>query len=136
MTEGILLVASIALVVVLVYAVFLLVQIRRTTKSLAETIDSLNQRLPLILKNLEEITTNALQVTNTVEKQVENLAMTMERINGSVNFYLEKEELFRRQVGIPVANAFRTYSAFIKGIRVFLDSLKSGSSSADSSRSL
>jgi len=42
------------------------------------------------LKNLEEIMTNALQVTNTVEKQGDNLAMTMKRINGNVNFYLEK----------------------------------------------
>jgi len=114
----------------------LLVQISRTTKSLRKTIDSLNQRLPLILKNLEEIMTNALQVTNTVEKQGDNLAMTMKRINGNVNFYLEKEELFCRQVGIPVVNTFRIYSAFIEGIKVFLDSLKSGSSSADSSRSL
>lgn len=88
------------------------------------------------MKNLEEIMTNALQVTNTVEKQGDNLAMTMKRINGNVNFYREKEELFCRQVGIPVVNTFRIYSAFIEGIKVFLDSLKSGSSSADSSRSL
>jgi uncharacterized protein YoxC len=137
MTEKILFVViGIVLLVVLVYAVFLLVQIRRTVRSLTETIDNLNQRLPVILKNLEEITTNTVQVTGAVQKQVDDLVMTVERINSSVNFYLEKEEFFRQEVGIPVEKTFRAYSGLVKGFRAFFDSLKSGSSPAGSGRSL
>ena len=136
MTEIILFVVSIALLVFLGYAVFSLVQIRRTAKDLAETIEGLNQRLPFILKNLEEITSNTLQATNAVKKQVDDLSTTVARINGTMNYYLEKEEIFRRQVGIPVADAFRTTSAVVKGIRAFLDSWKSEASSVSPRRSL
>jgi methyl-accepting chemotaxis protein len=134
--EIILLVVSVAFLVIAGYAVPLLIQIRKTATSAAETLDSINQRLPVIIKNLEEITTNMNRVTNTVERQVDDLAMTLGKINGIINFYLEKEEFFRQEVGIPVEKAFRTSSAFIKGIRAFFDSLKTGSSSADSSRSV
>jgi uncharacterized protein YoxC len=136
MTEIILFVVSIALLVFLGYAIFSLVQIRRTAKGLAETIEGLNQRLPLIVKNLEEITSNTLQATNAVKKQVDDLSTTVARINGAMNYYLEKEEIFRQQVGIPVADAFHTTSAVVKGIRAFLDSWKSGASSVSPGRSL
>jgi uncharacterized protein YoxC len=138
MTEKILfIVIGMALLVLLAYAVFLLVHIRHAVEGLTQTIDHLNRRLPVILKNIEEITTNAVQTTGAVQKQVDDLALTVKRINGSVNFYLEKEEIFRQEIGIPVEKTFRTYSAFAKGIRAFLDALKTGTTtSVGSGRSL
>lgn len=132
--EMILLIVSLAFLVIAGYAAWALIQIKKTTLSVAETLGSINQRLPVIMKNMEEITTKINNVTNTVERQVDDLALTFDKINSAMNFYLGKELFFRQQVGIPVANAFRTYGAFVKGIRVFLDYLKTGSPSGNHNR--
>jgi hypothetical protein len=127
--EIILLVVSVAFIVIAGYAVSLLIQIRKTAKCAEETLGDINQRLPVIMKNLEEISANVNLVMNTAGKQVDNLAQTADKINSAMNFYLEKELIFREQISIPVANTFRTYGALIKGVRVFLDSLKTGAPS-------
>jgi hypothetical protein len=127
--EIILLVIGVALLVIVGYTVPLLIQLRKTAADTAETMAGINQRLPLIMKNLEEITTHANRVANTFDGQVDDLAMTVEKINSAMNFYLEKELFFRQQVSIPVANTFRTYGAVLKGVRVFFDSLKTGARS-------
>ncbi|MHB8090386.1 MAG: DUF948 domain-containing protein [Syntrophales bacterium] len=132
--EMILLIVSLAFFVIAGYAVWTLIQIRKTSLSVAETLDSVNQSLPVIMKNLEEITTRMNKVTNTVERRVDDFSSTFEKINGAMNFYLGKEQLFRQQVGIPVANVFRTYGAVVKGISVFLDYLKTGSPSGNPNR--
>ncbi|MBW6486770.1 MAG: DUF948 domain-containing protein [Syntrophobacterales bacterium] len=132
--EIILLIVSLAFFVIAGYAVWALIQIRKTSLSVAKTLDSVNQSLPVIMKNLEEITTRMNKVTNTVERRVDDFSSTFEKINGAMSFYLGKEQLFRQQVGIPVANVFRTYGAVVKGISVFLDYLKTGLPSGNPNR--
>ena len=133
--EIILLIICVALLVVVGYAVPWLIQMRKTAARAADTLGSINQRLPAIMTNLEEITTNMNRVAKTAGRQVEDLALTVEKINGVMNFYLEKELVFRQRVSIPIANTFRTYGAVIKGVLVFLDSLKTGSKSLKNNRS-
>ena len=134
--EIILLIICVALLVVVGYAVPLLIQIRKTAERAAQTLGAVNQRLPAIMTNLEEITTNVNRVAQTAGRQVEDFALTLDKINGVMNFYLEKELVFRQRVSIPVAHAFRTYGAVIKGALVFLDSLKTGSKSVKNNRSI
>ncbi len=128
----ILLIVGIALVVFLGYGVYTLVQIKTTARTLACTIGELNQRLPTILKNLEEITANTVQVTDAVKRQVDDLSLTVAKIDDAVTFYLDKERIFRREVSVPVADAFRPYLGVIKGIRAFLDSWRSSAPAAKS----
>ncbi len=125
--EIILLIICVALLVIVGYLVPLLIQIRKTATRASETLGSINQRLPVIMTNLEEITTNMNGISKTVGRQVDELALTVDRINGVMKFYLGKELFFREQFSIPLMNVFRSYGAVIKGIRVFLDYLKPGS---------
>jgi len=122
--EIILLFIGVAFLAIAVYAVPLLIQIKKTAAKAEETLCSINQSLPAVMKNLEEISARTNRIANTVERETEDLALTVEKINAAMNFYLDGEQIFREQVAVPFANAFRTYGAVIKGVRVFLDSLK------------
>ena len=48
----------IILILLVIFCIPILIQIWRTSKDLTMTLQTLNQSLPAILKNLEEITTN------------------------------------------------------------------------------
>jgi len=134
--EIILLIICVALLVIVGYLVPLLIQIKKTATRAAETFDSINLRLPAIMTNLEEITTNMSSISRTAGRQVDEFALNVDRINGVMKFYLEKELFLREQVTIPLVTAFRSYGAFIKGIRVFLDYMKTGSSPGKNRQSL
>jgi hypothetical protein len=101
-----------------------LIQIKKTAAKAEETLCSINQSLPAVMKNLEEITARTNRIAGTVEREMDDLVLTVEKINTAMNFYLDREQIFREQVAVPFTNAFRTYGAVIKGVRVFLDSLK------------
>jgi uncharacterized protein YoxC len=122
--EIILLVIGVAFLALACYAVPLLIQIKKTAAKAEETLCSINQSLPAVMKNLEEITARTNRVAGAVERQTEDIVLTVEKINSSMNFYLDREKVFREQVALPFANAFWKYGAVIKGVRAFWDSLK------------
>ena len=97
-----------------------LLQIRQTAKAMAETLQQLNQALPLIMKNLEEITTRVNQTTTTVQKRVAELSLTLQRIQGIVGVFLTVEEILRRRLSSPVSRTFRTTMAIARGVQVFI----------------
>jgi uncharacterized protein YoxC len=100
-----------------------LIQILRTAREMALTLQLLNQRLPLIVKNLEEITTNINRTTTTVHRQVAELSLTLRRVQGIVGVFLGLEEVLRRRVSFPFSRTFRTSLAVARGVRVFIDCL-------------
>lgn len=59
---------SIVVLLVAAFSIPFLLQIWRTTKSITETLHMLNQSLPGILRNLEEITTTINRATHTVNE--------------------------------------------------------------------
>jgi uncharacterized protein YoxC len=64
---------SIVFLLIAVLSVPFLLQIWRTAKGITTTLHMLNESLPGILKNLEEITTNINKATHTVNEQIEGL---------------------------------------------------------------
>jgi uncharacterized protein YoxC len=122
--EIILIILSVAVLLLFVgFFIPLLIQIRQTAKSLNETLQHLNQGLPLILKNVEEISTNINRTTTTVHRQVAELSLTLRRIQGIVGVFLGLEEVLRRRVSSPFSRTFRTSMAVARGVRVFIDYL-------------
>ena len=120
-TEIILIILSVVFLLLFAgYFIPLLIQIRRTAKVMAETLQHLNQGLPLILNNLEEITTNVNRTTTTVHRQVAELSLTVRRIQGVVGVFLELEEVLRRRVS---SRTFRTSLAVARGTRAFIECL-------------
>jgi uncharacterized protein YoxC len=102
-----------------------LIQIWRTAKSITITLHMLNQSLPGILKNLEEITTSINRASYTVNNQIEGLTHVVGRIQGTVEIFLDLEQELRVGLISPFFRTMRTVSAVLKGTRVFLDVFRS-----------
>ena len=118
---GILLIAlSVAFLLIAVIAIPFFLQLWRTAKSMAQTLQVLNQTLPGILKNVEEITRNANRTTTIVTREVEELSLTIRKLPGTLGLLVGVEEIVRRNLHLTFAHKVRTSTAVAKGVRVFL----------------
>ena len=125
-TDNLLTLLSVAFLIFAGLCVPFLIQILRTAREMAFTLQLLNQRLPLIMKNLEEMTTNLNQTSITVHRQVEEISMTVRRIQGIMGIFLGVEEILRRRMSFPLARTLRTSMAVGRGVRVFVNGLIGG----------
>jgi hypothetical protein len=122
-TDNILILLSVVFLLIAGLCIPFLIQILRTAREMALTLRLFNQRLPLIMKNLEEITTNINQTSTTVHRQVAEISLTLRRIQGIVGVFLGLEEVLRRRMSFPFARTLRTSMAVGRGVRVFIDCL-------------
>jgi hypothetical protein len=122
-TDNILILLSVAFLLFAGLCVPFLIQILRTAREMALTLQLLNQRLPLIMKNLEEITTNVNRTSTTVHRQVTEISLALRRIQGIVGIFLGLEEALRRRMSFPFARTLRTSMAVGRGVRVFINCL-------------
>ena len=67
-------VLSLAFLVFIILSIPVLLQVRRTAKSMAHTLHMLNYSLPAILMNLEETTAHLNQTVRTVDERVQTLS--------------------------------------------------------------
>ena len=125
MTETILIILGVAFLLSAGFAIPFFLQLWRVTKGLDLTLRTVNQNLPVIMKNVEEITTNVNRTTTTVHRQVEDLSLTLQKIQGTINLLVGVEEILRRSVHLSLVRKARTSAAVAKGIRVFLAHLLS-----------
>mgnify|MGYP003589938395 CR=1 FL=1 len=118
-------IAGIAILLLVFFMIPLLLQLWRAAKGVNTTIQTINHSLPGILKNLEEMTTHVNRTTTTIHRQVEDLSQAFQKIQGTINLMVGVEEIFRRGIHTSFARKLRTYSAIVKGTRVFLSQLMS-----------
>jgi hypothetical protein len=124
--ETILIILSVVFLLFAGFSIPFLLQIWRTAKGMAETLQLLNQGLPLIMKNLEEITTNINRTTTTVNRQVAEFSLTLRRIQGIVGVLLGVGEVLKRRMSFPFARTVMTSLAVVKGVRAFVGGLTDG----------
>ncbi len=116
---------TVAVLLVAAFIIPVLLQLQRTAKSMSKTLQLLNASLPGILKNLEEITANANRATKIVTREVEELSLTLRKVQGTLSLLLGVEEVVRRNLHLAFSKRVRTSIAVVKGVRVFLDYLLS-----------
>jgi uncharacterized protein YoxC len=119
-----LIILGIAILLLGIFCIPILIQLWRTTKDVAVTLETLNSSLPMILKNLEEITTNINNSTTALNREVQNISGTLGHFN-----LVMKDIVDDIQNIAPIvrkSSAFRSIKnvlAFTKGIHVFLNVL-------------
>lgn len=121
--EIILIILSIAFLLFAGLCIPFLLQILRTAKSMDLTLRIFNQNLPMIMKNLEEITTSVNLTATVVHRQVDDLSLTVRKIQGTLSLVVGVEEILRRSLYLPFAQKVRTFVAVAKGVRIFFDYL-------------
>lgn len=125
MTDHIQIILIVAFLLMAIFSIPFFLQLWRVAKGLTLTIETLNQNLPGILKNVQEITTNVNLAAATVHRQVEDLSLTLQKIQGTLNLIVGVEEVLRRNVHLSFVRKMKTSVAVARGIRVFLDQLVS-----------
>lgn len=120
--ELFLIIFGIALLVLLSFCVPILIQIWRTSKDIAVTIETLNRSLPSILKNLEDITTNIKSSTGAVNREVQNLANSIGCFQLVVRDVVDDfQHVASVTVNLPQYQMIKNIVAVVKGLRVFVD---------------
>jgi uncharacterized protein YoxC len=117
---------TLAVLVLTAVTVPAILQIWKAAKGLSQTIETLNKNLPNILKSLTDITDNINRTTNTINNQVDKLALLTGRIQGIMSFVLDIEQLLLGRIKNPAFRAFSTITAVGKGVKSFLRVYRSG----------
>jgi hypothetical protein len=125
MTDTILILLGVAFLLLLGFSIPFFLQLWRVAKDLGLTLQTLNQNLPGIMKNLGEITAKVNLTTTTVHRRMEDLSLTLQKIQGTLNLLVAAEEILRSGIHHSFARKVRTSAAIAKGIRVFLDHIVS-----------
>jgi uncharacterized protein YoxC len=111
---------SIVFLLLVVFSIPFLLQIWRSAKGITATLHMVNENLPGILKNLEEISTNINKATYTVNEQIEGLAVYTGRIQGILSIITDMDNFLRASMRLPIFKTIRNVAAVVTGVRVFL----------------
>ena len=124
--ETALLILVIILVLLVILFIPVLLQVWRVSKDLAVTLQTLNQSLPAIMRNMEEITTNVNSSTTAINQKIQNFTGTSNKSNLLLNELINNIQFIAPlALKLPIFRIIGNTVAVAKGIRVFTDVLLS-----------
>lgn len=114
----------IILIILLIFCIPILLQVWRILKDVRVTLVILNQDLPTILKNMEQITTNINNSTAVVDRRIQDFSKTVDRSQLIISDIIDNIQCIAPiAMKLPILKTIRNVAAVIKGIRVFIDVL-------------
>jgi len=112
------------LIVLVIFCIPVLLQIWRTSKDISKTLQTLNQSFPLILKNLEEITTNVNSSSALINKKIQSFAGSSNLSNLLMSDIINNIQYWAPiALKLPIFRIIRNVVAAAKGMRVFVEVL-------------
>jgi hypothetical protein len=112
------------LIILVIFCIPIILRIWRIIKDFTIALQTLNQSLPLILKNLEEITTNVNSSTALINKKIQNFAGASNRSSLLMSDILNNIQYFAPiALKLPIFRIIRNVVAVAKGMRVFVEVL-------------
>ena len=122
--EIVLVILSIAFLLLMIFCIPILLQIWRTAKDITITLETLNISLPLLLKNMEDITTNINNSTTIVNREIQSFSRTADRIHSVISDIVDDvQSITPWAIKSPMFQKLKNAVAIVKGIRVFADVL-------------
>ena len=119
-----LLILVIILILLIIFCIPILLQLWRVLKDVRMTLETLNQSLPTILKNMEEITTNVNSSTAALNRRIQNFSNTTGRSQLIISDIIDNIQFFAPiAMKLPIFQTIKNVVAVIKGIRVFINVL-------------
>jgi len=119
-----LLILVVILIVLVIFLIPVLLQIWRITRDLSVTLVNLNQSLPLILNNLEEITTNVNNSTSLIDSKIRHFAGASGKSGLFIGELMNNMHLLAPlALKLPIVRIVSHVLAVAKGMRVFVDVL-------------
>ena len=119
-----LLIFAIALLLLVGFCIPILLKLWRAASDITVSLQALNQRLPVILKNMEEISTNINTSTTAIKEEVQKYKETSARFHNVMdNVVTGITILSPYTVKSPVFRKMTDAIAVLKGLRVFINVL-------------
>lgn len=119
-----LIVIGVALLLLVVFSIPILLKLWRAAKDVTVTLQALNERLPAILKNMEEISANINQSTTAINQSVQDYAVTVRRFHEVMGTVANGLEIFSPlALRMPLFRTVASVIPLVKGISVFLNVL-------------
>ncbi|MRR16483.1 MAG: DUF948 domain-containing protein [Deltaproteobacteria bacterium] len=113
-----------ALLLLVVFCVPILLKLWRAASDVTITLQALNERLPVILKNMEEISTNINHSTTAINNEVQKYAAISDHVRTVMDDVVKGVELITPfAVKSPLFLKLTEVIALVKGIKVFLSVL-------------
>ncbi|HON58499.1 MAG TPA: DUF948 domain-containing protein [Smithella sp.] len=115
------------LIAVAVICIPVLLKLWRAADELSMTLQTINQRLPLVMKNIEEISANLNSSTDTLNQKLQSIANASARSRLLITDVIGNLGLLSPLIArVPVLRLLRNSVALIRGFRVFWDVLLRG----------
>ncbi len=114
------LIIGISVLILVAFLVPTVLQLRRSASELEKVSSNLNRRLPGILANLEDITTNLSAILNAGRQHTDTVGEAVEEIKGLVDDVVQFEKALKKQVERPIVQTLDTVTAFNRAVRIFL----------------
>ena len=119
-----LIVIGVALLLLVVLSIPILLKLWRAANDVTVTLQALNERLPSILKNMEEISANINQSTTAINQSVQDYAVTVRRLHEVMGTVANGLEIFSPlALRMPLFRTVASVISLVKGISVFLNVL-------------
>lgn len=115
------LICSIALLLLAIFAVPTILQIRRTAKSAEITFKTVNQNLPGILTNLDEITTNLTATSQSIHQNIDGFKEVIHKFHLVADDVVQFERVVREEIEEPILNTIGTFTGIVKGVNAFFE---------------
>jgi len=117
-----LIVLGVAILLLAVLSIPVFAGLWRTIKNVTVTLETLNSSLPLILKNLEEITANINNSTTAINREVQNISGTVSRFQLVMSDAVDNiQNITPIVVKSPAFRSIKNVFALYKGVRAFLN---------------
>ena len=119
-----LIVIGVALLLLVVLSIPILLKLWRAANDVTVTLQALNERLPAILKNMEEISANINQSTTAINQSVQDYAVTVRRFHEVMGTVANGLEIFSPlALRMPLFRTVASVIPLVKGFSVFLNVL-------------
>jgi len=119
-----LIVIGVALLLLVVLSIPILLKLWRAANDVTVTLQALNERLPAILKNMEEISANINQSTTAINQSVQDYAVTVRRLHEVMGTVANGLGIFSPlALRMPLFRTVASVIPLVKGISVFLNVL-------------
>jgi uncharacterized protein YoxC len=119
-----LLIIAVSFLLVAIFAIPSLLQIRKSAKSLELTTKTLNQNLPGILTSMDELATNLARGTRSIHDQIDSVKGIVQKFENVADDIVDFERTLRAEIESPIMEIVTTVSAVVKASRVFWDALR------------
>jgi uncharacterized protein YoxC len=119
-----LIIFGIAMLLLVLFCIPILLKLWRAASDVTVTLQTLNERLPAILKNMEQISANINDSTNAINCEVQKYSATADRFHTVMSDVVGGMELVKPFViQTPLFRKITDMIAVMKGVKVFLNVL-------------